>query len=120
MLYGGWVYPNAKAFGYGEHVSLKTKVVHASSVSRVWRTLSACLEFGARFQRVRYKISQNRKSPSAICGDPRGASSGADRVLRGGSWSNSASSCRSANRYWSTPDYRYYYLGFRLAHRPVQ
>jgi hypothetical protein len=27
--YGGCVYPNAKAFGYGEHVSLKPKRVIA-------------------------------------------------------------------------------------------
>lgn len=47
--------------------------------------------------------------------DPTGATSGSDRVLRGGSWSNSAVYCRTVNRKHYTPTYRYDYLGFRLA-----
>jgi len=46
--------------------------------------------------------------------DPTGASSGPFRVLRGGSWSNSAESVRSALRDSSYPDYRSFYIGFRL------
>jgi formylglycine-generating enzyme len=46
--------------------------------------------------------------------DPRGAVSGAGRVLRGGSWFNSAANVRSAYRYYSTPSYRGHYIGFRL------
>ncbi len=46
--------------------------------------------------------------------DPQGPNSGASRVLRGGSWGNSAFDCRVAYRYRSNPDGRYYYLGFRL------
>jgi len=37
----------------------------------------------------------------------------ADRVIRGGSWANSARHVRAAYRDWRTPDYRYYTLGFR-------
>ncbi len=37
------------------------------------------------------------------------------RVIRGGSWGNDSSSLRSANRFYLTPDKRYYALGFRLA-----
>ncbi len=38
----------------------------------------------------------------------------ADRVYRGGSWSGSAGSCRSANRFRYDPGFRYFNLGFRL------
>ena len=37
------------------------------------------------------------------------------RVVRGGSWYFSAAWCRSAYRDWFDPDYRRYYLGFRVA-----
>jgi len=47
--------------------------------------------------------------------NPKGPSSGVRRVVRGGHWSSFASDCRSADRYSSTPDYRYNsYFGFRL------
>ena len=49
--------------------------------------------------------------------DPAGARSGTNRVIRGGSWGSSARDCRSANRYRSTPGYRFNSLGFRLALR---
>lgn len=51
-------------------------------------------------------------SPST---NPTGPSSGSFRVDRGGGWNGSARICRSANRDSSAPDYRYYYLGLRLA-----
>jgi formylglycine-generating enzyme required for sulfatase activity len=53
--------------------------------------------------------------PTGLVTDPTGASSGSFRVLRGGSWYDLARLCRSANRYWSGPDYRIGILGFRLA-----
>jgi len=52
---------------------------------------------------------------SAAQTDPTGASSGSDRVLRGGCWFFSAEYVRSAYRYYSYPFYRNYYIGFRLA-----
>ena len=45
--------------------------------------------------------------------DPTGPSSGSSRVLRGGSWGNSARCCRSAYRGRLSPDYRDGILGFR-------
>ena len=48
--------------------------------------------------------------------NPAGASSGSNRVGRGGSWDDSASNCRASyrnNSYYS-PAYRYNCLGFRL------
>jgi formylglycine-generating enzyme required for sulfatase activity len=50
--------------------------------------------------------------PGAVS-DPPGAASGSGRVLRGGSWYYRAGYCRSAFRYYSTPDYRLIYYGFR-------
>jgi len=46
--------------------------------------------------------------------DPRGASSGSDRVDRGGGWNDSAAHVRSAYRHYGTPSVRGAYLGFRL------
>ncbi len=43
-----------------------------------------------------------------------GASSGSNRVLRGGSWSYDASGCRVANRGHDVPGYASRYLGFRV------
>ncbi len=45
--------------------------------------------------------------------DPRGPSSGSNRVLRGGSWSRDAFYCRAANRSSDWPDYGIIFLGFR-------
>ncbi len=47
--------------------------------------------------------------------NPQGPSSGAYRVIRGGSWNYSAKYCRVAYRYINNPSYRYNSLGFRLA-----
>ncbi len=46
--------------------------------------------------------------------NPSGASSGSYRVLRGGSWDDDASYCRSANRLRSEPSSTYYDYGFRV------
>ena len=47
--------------------------------------------------------------------DPRGPSSGEERVIRGGSWCNSAGGLRSAYRNRNAPDLRNRYMGFRVA-----
>ena len=47
--------------------------------------------------------------------NPTGASSGSNRVRRGGSWRNGARYCRVSNRRSDTPSDRYYDLGLRLA-----
>ena len=47
--------------------------------------------------------------------NPVGAVSGSSRVIRGGGWVSSAWYCRASHRSFTTPDYRYDYLGFRLA-----
>ncbi|MBP5510082.1 MAG: formylglycine-generating enzyme family protein [Kiritimatiellae bacterium] len=52
--------------------------------------------------------------PSGSATDPTGPASGSLRVLRGGSWLDRASYCRSANRDWNNPGYRYGNFGFRL------
>ena len=46
--------------------------------------------------------------------NPKGASSGSARVLRGGSWFSDAWNCRVSFRYYNNPDDGYYFIGFRL------
>jgi formylglycine-generating enzyme required for sulfatase activity len=52
--------------------------------------------------------------PSGARTDPRGASAGFRRVIRGGSWYDSAANARSANRDFSAPFFRRSNVGFRL------
>ncbi len=52
---------------------------------------------------------------SSTQANPRGASSGSNRVYRGGVWNYDARYCRVSLRYYFTPDYRGYYHGLRLA-----
>ena len=47
--------------------------------------------------------------------NPNGASSGSDRVNRGGAWNSNARRCRVADRNYSAPDDRSDFLGLRLA-----
>ena len=56
--------------------------------------------------------------PSGSVSDPAGPGGGSYRVSRGGSWSDSARYCRSANRDWFEPGYRSSFLGFRLLRMP--
>ena len=43
-----------------------------------------------------------------------GADTGSSRVHRGSSWSGSANNCAVSNRFYSTPQFYYEYIGFRL------
>ncbi len=51
---------------------------------------------------------------SAAETNPQGASSGSERVLRGGSWGNDAYDCRVAYRDSYNPSSSYYFIGFRI------
>ena len=46
--------------------------------------------------------------------DPEGPASGGNRVNRGGSWANSASTCRAASRESSSVDFKGNRIGFRV------
>jgi formylglycine-generating enzyme required for sulfatase activity len=50
--------------------------------------------------------------------DPQGPSEASFRVFRGGCWYDFARVCRSAYRCGSTPTFRSYFLGFRVALSP--
>jgi formylglycine-generating enzyme required for sulfatase activity len=55
----------------------------------------------------------------AVVDDPTGATAGSFRVYRGGGWYFGARYCRSADRHGNAPDFRFDFLGFRLAFSPV-
>jgi len=59
-----------------------------------------------------YSDSYYSNSPQS---NPRGPQSGSYRVLRGGSWSSDAGSCRVACRSYNSPGSRNCDLGLRLA-----
>lgn len=46
--------------------------------------------------------------------DPAGPASGSARILRGGSWNNVPSQCRSASRYSKDPAFDTFVIGFRI------
>ncbi len=56
---------------------------------------------------------QDKYGPYPSCSELKQAES--SRVLRGGSWYDRVSNCRSANRYDDLPDERSNLFGFRLA-----
>jgi formylglycine-generating enzyme required for sulfatase activity len=55
------------------------------------------------------------KYTAAPQNDPRGASFGSEKVIRGGSWAGSPDFCRNAIRHRYSPDFKSSYIGFRLA-----
>jgi formylglycine-generating enzyme required for sulfatase activity len=59
-----------------------------------------------------YDANYYRASPKK---DPTGPAAGTTWVARGGSWSNTATACRSAHRAWVTRGQRNYLVGFRVA-----
>ncbi len=56
----------------------------------------------------------SRYYESGPMSDPAGAAFGAERVLRGGSWLDNATACRSANRSSAPQDAEDFFTGFRL------
>ena len=51
--------------------------------------------------------------------DPKGPRTANCRVVRGGSWYNGPSACRSAKRFWRSPDNRFdFAAGLRVARTP--
>ena len=50
--------------------------------------------------------------------NPAGPANRSNRVIRGGCWNFTAEYCRSANRYFNTPDLRNLDVGFRLVFVP--
>ena len=63
-----------------------------------------------------FKTGYYREAPER---NPKGPSSGSERVVRGGSWfDNNQTYFRAANRFRYLPDSTYFYLGFRCAKAP--
>jgi formylglycine-generating enzyme required for sulfatase activity len=56
--------------------------------------------------------------PTSAVTDPKGASSGSHRILRGGTWTSYAHGCRSASRNTIDPGDWYSRVGFRLVVKP--
>ena len=46
--------------------------------------------------------------------NPMVENGGSSRVIRGGSWDSAAEGCRSAYRFWLSPGFRFFNIGFRV------
>ncbi|MBQ2703065.1 MAG: formylglycine-generating enzyme family protein [Alistipes sp.] len=57
---------------------------------------------------------------NALSDNPTGPATGSGRVLRGGGYSNYASSCRVSTRFFSGPSDRFLSCGFRLVCQPEE
>ena len=76
---------------------------------------------GAGFCLVPERRQQQQRRRHARPGgrsDPQGPSEGSDRVIRGGCWGSYAQDCRLSYRYYCTPVFRSYGLGFRVVVLP--
>jgi formylglycine-generating enzyme required for sulfatase activity len=67
--------------------------------------------------RTKKPVVKKSKSKNSLESDPQGLSGGShrDRVNRGGCFSQTAGHTRSAGRGWSSPGWRSFALGFRVA-----
>ena len=66
-----------------------------------------------------WEWTQDWYSETPLAGiNPQGPSSGAHRVVRGGSWSNSPQDLRGAGRDGGPPGFQVDDLGFRLVRTP--
>ena len=63
-------------------------------------------------------VNDNVYESEGIVTDPQGATSGNRRIVRGGSWHDSARACTIGIRNHGGPNGKSIYLGFRLAWRP--
>ncbi len=55
---------------------------------------------------------------SASVTNPTGPTTGSARLLRGGKWGSNSVGCRASNRGLNSPDYVYFYVGFRVVRTP--
>ena len=58
--------------------------------------------------------------PTGSVVDPQGWPTGSYRVFRGGCWGLNGRVCRSADRYYYNPSYRFSFVGFRVVLAPGQ
>lgn len=110
----GYIYSGSNVIGdvawYGENSGRQTHNVGTKAPNELGlydmsgNVLEWCQDW--------YDSSYYSNSPQT---NPTGPSSGSIRVLRGGSWYDSASYCRAANRGSISPTFRYYNIGLRLA-----
>lgn len=130
---------NGKRFPWGDmishkHVNYKSSNDYAYDVSATYGPHPTCAVGGEPRTSPVGSFSANRYGVHDMAGnvyewcwdwygeyavgaqlDPKGATSGAFLVVRGGSWDYDARYCRSANRDYYSPAYADYYCGFRVA-----
>lgn len=101
--HGGWVYATGVKGAYRKHpISVGTFAPNAFGLYDMHGNVCQwCQDWRGDY-------------PKQDVIDPRGPDSGAERILRGGSYCDLPVNCRSACRNWSDPDHRSDGFGFRV------
>ena len=112
---GGWRFQRARLLRTRRKFRLRERQWLTGGIDEAQLArCAAAAEGGVRWYGFKGILLSSLAEGGDFWAGGEGADSGSDRVKRGGSWNNTASNCRSANRNNNTPSNRNNNIGFRL------